>query len=351
MQIKIANKTIGPKHPVFIIAELGINHNGKLFIAKKMIDVAKSAGVDAIKIQSFVVDDFVGDKNLKYTYVSQGKKTTENQYDIFKRVELSQKKQKSIFDYAKKIGIIALSTPQDNSFKTVDFLCSKSINMLAIKVGSDDLTNLDMLKYYAEKNKPMIISTGMSNLAEIKDAVKTIKKINKNLIILKCTSQYPTPPEEVNLSQIKTLQKHFKDCLIGFSDHTQGTVAAVAATILGANVIEKHFTLDKNMKGPDHQFSADPQELVLLVNQIRQAEKMIGKEAIVVSKKEQSIKNIARRSIMATHLIEQGQKIDKKDLVCKRPGTGLPPKYLHKFIGKKAKKNYKKGYIFKKNDL
>jgi len=352
MEIKVGNKKIGEKNRVFIVAELGINHNGKLSLAKKMVLAAKKAGADAVKLQSFVTEDFVGDKNLMYTYKSQGKTITEAQYKMFKRVEINKRMQTELFKYAKKVGIIMFSAPQDNSYQSVDYLCSQEINMPAIKVGSDDLTNLSMLAYYAKKKKPMIISTGMATLEEVKDSVKAIKNQGNNeIIILKCTSLYPTPPQEANLAQIKTLQKTFKDCLIGFSDHTQGATAAAIAVSLGAVMVEKHFTLNHNLPGPDHWFAADPAELALLIKQVREAEKILGNPELLLSKAENEIKAIARRSVMAARQIKKGQKIAAKDLECKRPGTGLPPKYLSKVMGKIAKRNYSQGYIFTKKDL
>lgn len=352
MEIKIGNKKIGDNQPVFIVAELGINHNGRLELAKKMIEAAKQAGVDAVKLQSFITEDFVGDKNLKYTYKSQGKTVTESQYKMFKRVEMDMGLQAELFKYAKKAGLIIFSTPQDNSFQSVDFLCGKKINTPAIKVGSDDLTNLSMIAYYAKKKKPMIIATGMATLDEVSDAVKTIKNQgNDKIIILKCTSLYPTPPAEANLAQLKTLKDNFKDCLIGFSDHTEGSTAAVAATMLGAVMIEKHFTLDHNLPGPDHWFAANPAELAFLIKQVREAEKMAGNSRLMLSKEEQAIKNIARRSIMAAREIKKGEKIGALDLECKRPGTGLPPKYLPKLVGRISRKNHRQGYIFTNNDL
>lgn len=351
MEIKIANKKIGRNNPVFIVAELGINHNGSIALAKKMMLAAKRAGADAAKIQSYITEDFIGDKKLTYTYKSRGKTVTESQYKMFKRNELSIREQGELFSYAKKIGLILFSTPVDNNYKTVDYLCGKEINMPAIKIPSDDLTNLSMLAYYARKKRPMIVSTGMATLGEVKDAVRTIKKENDKLVILKCTSLYPTPPEEANLSQIKTLQNKFKDCLIGFSDHTQGSTAAVIATMLGAVLIEKHFTLDCNLPGPDHWFAADPKELARLVRQVREAEKMPGHSDLVISNAEKKIKNIARRSVIAARAIKKGQKIAPFDLECKRPGTGLPPKYLPKLVGKISKKYYRRGYIFTNIDL
>ncbi|OGY44947.1 MAG: N-acetylneuraminate synthase [Candidatus Buchananbacteria bacterium RIFCSPHIGHO2_01_FULL_39_14] len=351
MIIKIGKKIIGKNYPVFIVAELGINHNGRVALAKKMMLAAKKAGADACKLQSFVTKDFVGDQKLKYTYISQGKKITESQYQMFKRYELSQKIQKELFNYAKKIGIILFSTPQDNDFKMVDFLCSKTINMPSIKVGSDDLTNLAMLTYYAKKKKPLIISTGMADLGEIKDAVEAIQKYNKKLAILKCTSLYPTPAREANLNQILTLKKMFPQLIIGYSDHTIGSLAAVMATALGAKMIEKHFTLNKNLPGPDHRFSADPKELSDLVKNVRAAELMLGKKEFILSAEELKMKKIARRSVIADRDIKKGQKIKTSDLVVKRPGTGLPPKYLSKIVGKIAKRNIESGKIINLKDF
>jgi len=352
MRIKIADKIIGQGRPVFIVAELGLNHKGKMELAKKMILEAKRAGADAVKLQSFVTEDFVNGKTSTVTYKSRGKTVTETQFMLFKRSEFSLGQQKELYAFAKNNCVILFSSPQDNSFNTVDFLCGREINMPAIKVGSDDLTNLAMLAYYAKKQKPMIISTGMADLAEVEEAVRAIKRQgNQKIVILKCTSLYPTPPEEANLNQIKTLRQVFKDCLIGFSDHTQGAAAAVVAAALGACLIEKHFTLDHNLAGPEHWFAANPEELSELVQKVRLAEKMFGNYQFVLSKAEKNNKEIARRSIIAARAIKKGQKITAGDLEIKRPGTGLPPKYLLKIIGRLAKRHFTPGHIFNKKDL
>lgn len=350
-KIRIGNKYIGEKEPVFIVAELGVNHLGDIETAKKMILKAKDCGVDAVKLQSFVTDEFVSDKNLKYTYKSQGKEVTETQYKMFKRYELSKEAQKELFDFAREQAIIIFSTPQDSTFRMVDWLCGDEINMPIIKVGSDDLNNLPLLSYYANKKKPMIISTGMATIDEVEDAVKTIEaQGNQEIVILKCTSQYPTNPEECNLLQIKTLQQGF-DKIIGYSDHTQGSTAAVISVILGAKVIEKHFTLSKKMAGPDHWFSADPEELKLLVKEIREAEKMLGRSRLVLSETEKKMKAIARRSIFAKNDIKKGEVIKEKDLEMGRPGDGLAPKYLPFVVGRTVKRDLKKGEKINLEDL
>lgn len=351
MEIKIGNKKIGGDNPVFIVAELGINHNGNVAVAKKMMQAAKKAGADAVKLQSFITEDFVGDKNLMYTYKSKGKTVTESQYKMFKRYELDKKKQKELFDFAKKINLVIFSTPQNNSYQTVEYLCGKEINMPAIKVGSDDLTNLPLLEYYARKKRPMIISTGMATIDEIEDAVRVIEETgNKKIVILKCTSLYPTPSEEANLSQIKTLQYAF-DYVIGYSDHTSGSTAAVIATVLGAKMIEKHFTLSKDMAGPDHWFSADLQEFALLVKQAREAEKMLGRSQIILSNAERKMKLDCRRSITVVKQIKKGEIIKKEQIEMKRPGSGLPSKYLPFVIGRTAKKDFPENHIILFKDL
>lgn len=351
LHFKIKNKWVGEKEPCFIVAELGVNHNGDIDIAKKMIIEAKECGVDAVKIQSFVTDEIIIDKNLKHTYKSQGRKIIESQHKILKRYELNIKIKKELFDFAKKQNIILFSTPQDSSFEMVDYLCSEEINMPAIKVGSDDLTNLPLLSYYAKKKKPMIISTGMATISEIEDAVKTIEfEGNKEIVILKCTSLYPTPPEECNLNQIKTLQCTFNK-ITGYSDHTIGNTAAVISVILGAKVIEKHFTLSKKMAGPDHWFSADPEELKLLVKQVREAEEMLGSHQFILSKEELKMKLETRRSLTVKNDIKKGEIITKSDIGFMRPGNGLPPEYLSFVIGRAAKKDFKKGEKINFKDL
>lgn len=350
-KIKIGDKYIGEGEPCFIVAEIGINHNGNIDIAKRMIVEAKKCGVDAVKMQSFVTEEFISDKKLKFTYKSQGRKITESQYKMFKCYELNKKAQKELFDFAKKKKIILFSTPQDSTFKMVDYLCSREINIPAIKVGSDDLNNLPLLSYYAKKRKPIIISTGMATIDEIEDAVRTIEKQgNRKIIILKCTSLYPTPPKECNLNQIKTLQYAFNK-IIGFSDHTISSTAAVTAVILGAKLIEKHFTLDHNLPGPDHWFSTDPKKLKELVIMVREAERMLGHAKLVLSKAELEMKTVARRSIVAKNDIKAGAVIRKGDLGIGRPGHGLPPKYLPFVIGRIVKKSLKKGDKITLKDL
>lgn len=337
--IKIGNKIIGDECSTFIIAEAGINHNGKIEIAKKMIDVAKDCCVDAIKFQTFKSNEFIS-SNEEQTciYYSQNKKITEQAYNMFKRYEFSDKDWTEIINYCAKKNIIFLSTPQNKS--DLDFLLDIT-DLPAIKVGSDDLTNLPLLKYFALKNLPMIVSSGMATLGEIEDAINCIKNTGNNkLIITHCISSYPTIVDEINLRKMITIKNAFK-IIVGFSDHTQGIIASIGAVALGACVIEKHFTLDKKFHGPDHWFSADPNEMKELVNKIRYIEKALGTYIVKPTPKEKEMKKLVRRSIIALNGISKGVIITKDMIEYKRPGTGLSSKFEKYIIGKKAKINIK----------
>jgi len=323
----------------FIIAEAGINHNGDLNTAKKMIDVAKEAGVDCVKFQTFTAKELSADAGLKYK--------GQNQEKFFRRYEFSKKEWAEIIGYCRKQKITFSTTCQNPS--DLDFILSLT-DLPFLKVGSDDLTNLSLLRYYARKKKPMIISAGMAYEDEIKDAVDTCKKVgNKDITILHCVSLYPAKAKEINLIRMKTIKEKFK-VSVGFSDHSEDNYAAFAAVALGAGIIEKHFTLNKNMQGSDHAFSANPEQLKELVFGIRFIEKAVGRPEIFPSAGEKKMRKIVRRSIVASADLQKGKKIILSDIELKRPGTGIPPKFINKVIGKKVKKNIKKGELisFKK---
>lgn len=337
--IQLGKRLIGDGQPCFLVAEVGINHNGDIGLAKQMIDVAIECGVDAIKFQTFKAEEFVACAGGSYTYRSQGKEVTESMYEMFKRYEFSREEWGTIFAYCKDRDITFFSTPQNPS--DLDFLLSL-VKLPAIKVGSDDLTNLPLLRYYASKGLPMIISTGMATLGEIEDAVRIIKSAgNDDLIILHCVSSYPADAEEVNLRRIKTIEQAF-NVIVGFSDHTIGLVAAIGAVAFGAKVIEKHFTLDKDLPGPDHWFSADPGELRRLVEDVRLIEEALGSSVITPTQKEWGMRDITRRSIVAKRDIAKGDIISEDMLTLKRPGTGLPPKFIEYVLGKEARVFIKK---------
>lgn len=344
--IKIGKKLINEKSPCFIIAEAGVNHNGNLKIAKKLIDAAKSAGADAVKFQSFSAENLVTEtvKLAKYQEKNLGQKET--QFKMLKKLEINSKNFLELKKYCDQKKIIFLSTPHTED--VIDWL-----NPLipAYKISSGDLTNLPFLKKIARKKKPVILSTGTATLTEVAEAIQVIKQQKNNeIILLHCTTNYPCPLKEVNLKAMLTLKKKF-NLPVGFSDHTSGSLASLAAVALGAVVIEKHFTLNKNLPGPDHQASLEPKELKLLIQNIREVEIILGDPKKRPTKSEQKIKKLIRKSLIAGIDITKGTIITQKMIQIKRPGTGLAPKYFSKIRGRKAKKNISKNALIKLDQL
>ena len=334
--IRIGSKLVGERRPVFIVAEAGVNHNGSVRLAKKLIDMAKNAGADAVKFQMFSAEKLVTKTAAKAAY--QKKVLGKTQYEMLKKLELSKNDFRALKKHAEKLGIIFLVSPFDE--EAVDFL--DEIGVPAFKVASGELTNLPFLDYVARKNKPIILSTGMSTLPEIKEAVNTIKKTeNKKIILLHCVSNYPAKLEDSNLKAIQTMKKIF-NLPIGYSDHTLGIAACIAAAALEACLIEKHVTLDKNLPGPDHKASIDSDELRELIQRVREVEKVLGSAEKKPAKSEIEIKLIARKSIVAKTNIKKGTAIARAMLTYKRPGDGLAPKFLGKVVGKVARADIKK---------
>ena len=323
MIVKINNNKIGESHPVFIIAEIGINHNGDIKIAKKLIKMAKNAGADAVKFQTFKAEDLVS-KSSKY-------------HSLFKKLELNNDIFKELAKFSKKQGIIFLSTPF--SEKAVDLLVE--CNCDAFKIASGDLTNIPLIKYAAKKQKPMIISTGMSTLEEIKEAVKSIKsQKNNQIIILHSISGYPTPLEEANLNSILFLSKKFS-YPIGFSDNGNNKIVSQVATALGACMIEKHFTFDKKALGPDHKISSDVKELTEIIKNIKNIKKTLGNYEKSIQKCEKENRVHARRGIIANKDIQKNSIIKEDMISIKRPALGIPPKDFKKILNKIAKRKIK----------
>ena len=314
-----------------IIAEAGVNHNGCTDIAKKLIDKAVEAGVDAIKFQTFKAENLVTKNAPKATY--QKNSTGDgSQLDMLKKLELSLEQHTELIEYCKNKGILFLSTPFD--FESVDLL--EKFDIAMYKIGSGDLTNIPLLRYIARLRKPMIVSTGMANLGEIECAVNAIKNEgNKDIMLLHCTSNYPTAYEDVHLNSMITMKNSF-DLDIGYSDHTVGIEVSIAAVAMGAKVIEKHFTLDKNMEGPDHKASLNPKELKEMVASIRNIEFALGSKEKKCRDNEKNTKLVARKSIVAALNIKKGDVITKDNITFKRPETGLSPMYTDELIGKIA---------------
>lgn len=338
--IFINDRPIGPHHSPFIIAEAGINHNGELDKAVAMVAVAKAAGADAIKFQTFKAEEFVGDPGQTYTYRSQGKEVTESMLAMFRRCELDRSDWFAIKAECERQGITFLSTPQNRS--DLDLLLE--IGVGAVKVGSDDFTNLPLLRSYAATGLPLILSCGMADLGEVFRSLETVGALDGYpTVLLLCTSQYPTPPEDVNLRKLQTLQAAFPALTVGFSDHTQGPLASSLATALGASVFEKHFTLDHDLPGPDHWFSENPEELAAWVAAIRQSHRMLGSATVRPTAAEQSMRQIARRSVVALRDIAAGEVLTTANVALRRPGTGLPPELFDAVLGKTATRALARG--------
>lgn len=347
-QIKLNSHVIANGKPPFIIAEAGINHNGDLKNALDMIDVAKKSSVNAIKFQTFKASELISDHNQEYTYKSQGKNITESMYDMFKRCELDKDDWRKIKKQCDKKKILFLSTPQNRT--DLDLLLDLGIT--AIKVGSDDFTNLPLIKEYSSTKLPLLLSCGMADLSEISTSLNTIGAFDGYpTILLHTTSQYPTPVKDANLLKLKTLQNTFPNIPLGFSDHTQGSLASSLAVALGAVVFEKHFTLDNNLPGPDHWFSENPSSLKNWVLSIKTAYTLLGNSELKPTKDELKMRKISRRSIVSLKDVKKGERFSKNNLGFRRPGTGLSPKLIDDIIGLKSLRDIKKGEIITVGDF
>jgi N-acetylneuraminate synthase/N,N'-diacetyllegionaminate synthase len=366
-KIKIADRWVGEGGPCFIIAEAGVNHNGDVKLAEKLINIAKEAGADAVKFQTWKTEEIVTKKVPKPKY--QGARRAGPQYELLKKLELSERDFKRLAEHAKSVGIIFLSTPEGE--KCTDFI--DELNVPAFKVGSADLTNHPHLAYVARKSKPIILSTGMATLEEVREAVEVIKKVgNDKIILLHCTSNYPAKLGDVNLRAMLTLKKEF-ELPVGYSDHTRGVGVSIAAACLGAAVVEKHFTLNKTLLGPDHKTSLEPRELAEMVQGIRLAggkrvdesglknklqeifkrvdigetvikniKKILGTPVKKPTESEQEMIKLARKYLVANEKIPKGGIIEENMIEIKRCGGGLETKYLYKVIGRQVKEDVNK---------
>lgn len=327
-EIIIGNgRKIGEGQPVYIIVDIAANHNGDLNTAKKLIEKAAEAGVDAVKFQTYTADKLYSKKTPKFS------KDPIKPYDLIKKVEHPREWIPILSEYSRKLNIDFLSSPFD--YEAVDLL--DEVGVPLFKVASSEIVDLELIKYIAQKGKPMIISTGMANLGEIEEAVNVVKETgNNNIVLLHCNTVYPTPEHVVNLKAIDTIKAAFK-VPVGFSDHTLGWHIPIAAVARGASVIEKHFTLNRRQEGPDHSFSIEPDELKLMVKQIRDVEKAIGDGIKKVTIEEMESYQKGRRSIIAKINIPKGTKITRDMLVVKRPGYGIKPKYIDLVVGRISK--------------
>ncbi len=322
---------------VFVIAEAGVNHNGDIEIAKQLIDAASEAGADAVKFQTFQADSLVCRTAKKAEYQLETTDRTETQYDMLKKLELTPQMHRELIEHCLKRNIMFLSTPFD--LESIKLL--SELGMQIYKIPSGEITNLPYLREIAKQQKKIILSTGMSSMDEVKAAVNVLKNNGtEELTLLHCNTQYPTPISDVNLLAMVKMREE-TGLPVGYSDHTQGIEVPIAAAALGAEVIEKHFTLDRKMEGPDHKASLEPQELMQMVVGIRKIESALGSKIKQVSESEMLNVAIVRKSIVAAANIKRGEKYTEKNITTKRPATGISPMMWDEIIGKTADRDYK----------
>ena len=334
-EFKIGNRLVGGNNPVYIIAEAGCNHDGKLEQGFRLIEEAAKNGADAIKFQTFKAGKLVT-KNAEQWWLTEEQRQGKKQIDLYKTQDIfGFDEYKALSDHCNRFGITFLSTPFDE--ESADLL--EKLNVPVYKIASTELTNLPFLEYIAKKQKPIILSAGASFLEEIAESVETIRSTgNKQISLLHCIVEYPTPMDHANLNFIKTLKKEFPDYVIGFSDHTLGYVADIVATAFGAKIIEKHFTIDKTIRGaPDHITSVDPKELSDLVKEVRAAELSLGSYNREILEYEISARKFGRRKLVANTYIPKDAIIEEYMITSKRNDKGLYPRFMKEVLGKKAK--------------
>lgn len=326
----------------YIIAEIGCNHNGDFQLAKKMVDVAVECGVDAVKFQTFKADKLISRYAPKAEYQKKTTGENDSQLEMTRKLELSFDEYLQLEEYTKKKGVEVFSTPFDD--ESLDFLIST--NMAVYKIPSGEITNQPYLEKIGKLNKKVIISTGMATMPEIKSALDILKKNGtKDITILHCTTEYPTMDKDLNLNVIKTLQKEFPEYHIGYSDHSVGYEAAIIAATMGATVIEKHFTLDNNMSGPDHKASATPDILKAIVSGVRKVEVMLGSFEKIPVEAEIKNKIVARKSIVAKKAIHKGEVFTIDNITVKRPGNGISPMEWYNILGKESQFDFEEDQL------
>lgn len=339
-EIKIGNRFIGFGHPTYMIAEIGANFDKSIDKAKKLIDAAKEAGADCAKFQTFSTPKIVSEggfslMNLKGVHGSWGRTVSE----VFKDAEFPREWHAEIAEYCNQVGIDFSTSPYD--FEAVD-LCEK-LNVPFIKIGSGEITWLEMLDYIARKNKPMMLATGDATLSEIDEAIRTIRATgNTNLVLMQCITNYPSKIDSANVNVLKTYQSAF-DILTGYSDHSPGPVVALASVVLGGYVIEKHFTLNKSDNGPDHPHSMTPSEFKLMTDYVREVERAMGSTCKEVVEEEAETVYVQRRGLYAKNKILAGTIIKEEDIDVLRPALGIQPKYKKLIIGKTVKSDIDAG--------
>jgi N-acetylneuraminate synthase len=339
--VLIGERAVGPRLPCLVVAEAGVNHNGSLEMALRLVDAAKEAGADIVKFQTFKAEEVVSPLAPKAHYQVQTTGGHESQLDMIRKLELPEEAFRTIQDHCRQRGIVFLSTPFDHA--SADLL--ERMGVAAYKVPSGEITNPVLLVHIARKGKPLILSTGMSTLDEVATAIDHIRAAgNTQLVLLHCVSQYPAAPASVNLLAMKTLEERF-EVPVGYSDHTQGISIAVGAVALGACVIEKHLTLDCTLPGPDHQASLEPRQLAAMVQGIRDVQAALGDGVKRPAVEELGIAAVARRSLVASTDLRAGTRLTESMVAIRRPGTGLPPCELGRILGRQLRQDVAAGSL------
>lgn len=345
--VEIAGRPVGPGHPCYVIAEAGVNHNGDERLAIELVRVAARAGADAVKFQSFVAERLVVAGTAKANYQIENTGTQESQAEMLKALELTEDLHRIVINEAREQGITFFSTPFDEL--SADLL--ESFDVPVFKIPSGEVTNLPLLAHVAAKRRPMILSTGMSDLEEVRRALSTIEEAGPApVILLHCLSYYPAPPEQANLRAMETMRREFGRPT-GFSDHTPGIPIPLAAVALGADVIEKHITIDRGLPGPDHAASIEPDELERMVREIRLVQSSLGDGEKRRQPIEEEIAAVARKSVVAATAIPAGEPIRREWLTMKRPGTGISPAEVDRVVGRRARREIAADQLLSLADL
>ena len=339
-EVLIGQRKIGPNHPCFVIAEAGVNHNGNPEMALRLVDAAVQARADAVKFQTFISEEVISAAAPKAAYQRETTGSGESQLEMVKKLEFPPHVFAEIQKYCKAAGILFLSTPFEET--SADVL--EALDVPAFKIPSGEITNFPFLEHVARKRRPMIVSTGMADLEEVSVAVETIRKHNRDLILLHCVSSYPASAASVNLRAMHTLAEKFS-VPVGFSDHTLGTEVTLAAVALGATVIEKHLTLDNKLPGPDHRASLEPKEFFAMVRGIRIVESALGDGRKRPSPEEFDTAAVARKSLVSARALALGAVVTEDAIAIRRPGTGLPPAVRSKVVGRRLSRDVAAGEI------
>ncbi len=341
------DRLFGTGGKCLVVAEIGINHNGDMDLAHRMIDLAAQAGADGIKLQNYRTEDFVADPNLMISYTSQGKPVTESQYDLFKRCELDRARLKELAAHSRESGMLFSSTPTGP--EGIEDLVEAKADF--IKNGSDYLGHLPLIREMSDSGIAVVLSTGMARIGEIDEAIETFfAGAGHDLCVLHCVSAYPTPVEDLNMRRMVRLRDAF-NVPVGFSDHSAGTQAATIAAALGASMIEKHFTADHNLPGPDHWFSCEPGELAEMVQSVAGVDAMLGSGTIVPGKAEEAARKDYRLSCTASRSLEEGHVLTSADIAYRRPATGIEPKHADAIVGRRLARPLKLAEPIRYEDL